>query len=363
MKGLLVLSTPPSSTFTTKPPAVNVPERAALTLALTVGDADGIGPEITAKVLQQFKISQPPFNLQVIGDIEVLRRQTQHLNLDWITHPALTYVPITTPPHQGGAWEAMHYVVSSMAQGQVDGLVTGPIAKHHLHTAGLPYTGHTEMLEVLANTLIPSTNPYKADMVFVYQALRLLLLTRHIPLSEVPKALECADLDAQLTHFAQWVSAQVSHPKPSIALMALNPHAGEVGGTEDQTILAPLLTQLNQTNPIAHWAGPLAADGLMRGLNPAAPHYDAYVACYHDQGLIPMKLLGGWATVNVTIGLPFIRTSVSHGTAPDIAGQGLASPDSLLAALECAHQLALNATAQPPTLPAFNTSPLEALGR
>ncbi|MCA9798592.1 MAG: 4-hydroxythreonine-4-phosphate dehydrogenase PdxA [Cyanobacteria bacterium HKST-UBA04] len=336
---------------------VNHPDPAATsqpasrTLCLTVGDADGIGPEILLKTLHTWgetDTDQPamaPWGLRIYGDCQELIQTAHRIGMDVPVVEGVTMFHVAADAQPAAAWVALDKAVADLAQGRACALVTGPIAKDKLLAAGLPYTGHTEMLEILARQYYPQTtsSPWQADMLFVYHAFRVMLLTRHIPLAEVSKQLNAEQVRAQLLSLHHFLVSQMGLVAPRIAVMGANPHAGEIGGQEEQAILRPTIEQLNATTPgtwAGEWEGPLAADGLLRGLDVQHPPYDAYVACYHDQGLIPIKLLGGWEAVNVTIGLPFIRTSVSHGTAPDIVGQGVASPDSLIAAIEQAQHLA-----------------------
>jgi 4-hydroxythreonine-4-phosphate dehydrogenase len=317
------------------------------TYALTMGDPTGIGPEITLKALAELAHRPPPpYRLKVYGDIAGLAFAwpalwAQAEQLAWVQWVSVVQSNRLLPGQV--SYAAIEQAVADIAANRACGLLTGPISKEALQQAGYPYPGHTELLEALANRWWPTTTkghlPHQAEMLFLFNRFRLMLLTRHVPLDQVSQAFEPATIERALTSLAQFLHNQAGLSHPRVVMMGLNPHAGEVGGHEERAILIPVLERLAQGVPTVQWVGPVAADGLFRGFDGANPAYDAYVACYHDQGLIPMKLVGGWATVNVTIGLPFIRTSVSHGTAPDIAGQGIAQCDSMLAALATLHEL------------------------
>jgi len=279
-------------------------------LCLTPGDPQGIGPEVTVKFITRHLHRYPDLHLDVIGSLSAL-------------HPQVTC--IDNDPYQ-----AIETAVQRMADKKADALVTGPITKRH---GG----GHTEILETLARKLYPNVSS-KAEMLFVHHNFRLLLLTRHIPLHEISGALTPSACEASLEILIHFLHTRFGIAMPRIAVLGVNPHAGEIGGQEESEILIPVLNRLNHKNQ-AHLEGPFAADGFFRGFKAETPGYDAIVAPYHDQGLIPFKLIAGHQAVNVTIGLPFIRTSVGHGTAFDIAGQGIADESGLVAAIDTALQL------------------------
>ena len=305
-------------------------------LTLTIGDPTGIGPEITAKALQQVaRFSDTKF--VVLGAVDALRQAAQQLDLKLPDHDQVEYRQIDAISTGALAYQSLAQAVAMIAGDQADALVTGPIAKTNLAASGLPYPGHTEILEELAQKFYPGTTA-KSEMLFVYRQFRLLLLTRHLPLRDVPTALSQQGAVARpLKTLIQFLRQQgVSEPK--IALLGLNPHAGEIGGDEEAKLFKPVINAVNAIGA-SRIDGPFAADGFFRGFRADQPGYDAVIAAYHDQGLIPFKLLAGYEAVNVTIGLPFIRTSVSHGTAENIVGQDKAMADSLLAAIQTALDL------------------------
>jgi len=217
--------------------------------------------------------------------------------------------------------------------GAVKGMVTAPLNKEALHKAGFDFPGHTELLAEVAKT------PNVA-MMFVGGKLRVALLTIHAPLKEVPGRVSESEIVrvATLVHEALPRFDPAEGGRRRIAIAGLNPHAGENGhiGREEQDVFPRALDKLRASG--IDIVGPLPADTLF--VRAARGDFDGVIACYHDQGLIPVKLLAFGEAVNVTLGLPFIRTSVDHGTGFDIAGKGLADEGSLLAAMELAVRLA-----------------------
>ena len=307
-----------------------------LPLCLTIGDPTGIGPEIAVKFLSDTFSGE---SLIVIGDIANLEKTAGWLKRELPKH-AIQYIDVGGENKLPGriAYEAIAEAVRLMAEGRACALVTGPISKENLFAAGFEYPGHTEILEALANQHFSVAAPYQSDMLFVYNNFRMLLLTRHVALNAVSHALTQQGTRQSLESLVDFLKTQAGITKPRIAVMGVNPHAGEIGGTEEQIVLEPVIAAINASGK-AECVGPLATDALFRNFDVNRLSYDAYVAAYHDQGLIPFKMVAGYEAVNVTIGLPFVRTSVSHGTAPDIAGKGVADPQSLAAAFELAGRL------------------------
>jgi 4-hydroxythreonine-4-phosphate dehydrogenase len=211
-----------------------------------------------------------------------------------------------------------------------------------LHQANIAYSGHTEILQDLANQYFPANTQHQSDMLFVHEQFRMLLLTRHVALQDVRQHLKPETVYQSLDSLIHFLRDQQGIPSPKLGILGVNPHAGEMQMQqefcEERDIIAPVLEKLSKKHQISI-DPPLAADAAFRGFNPKTPAYDCYVAAYHDQGLIPIKLVAGMQAVNVTIGLPFLRTSVSHGTAPDIAGKGIADASALKAAFDLADQL------------------------
>lgn len=301
-------------------------------LALTIGDPHGIGPEITAKALHQFD-QFPDTHVTVIGSLDALTRAANQLGMVLPQGDTVSYRDITADKPGAIAYQSIETAIHMMAEGRAQGLVTGPISKQNLQAAGHDFSGHTEILEHLAHKVFNAPKA-RAEMLFVHEKFRLLLLTRHIAIKDVAAALAQTGAVAKpLKALITFLRHQMRIDHPRIAILGLNPHAGEINGDEEAKYLMPVIHAVNGIGA-SQLEGCFAADAFFRGFDPATNAYDAVVATYHDQGLIPFKMLAGYSAVNVTIGLPFIRTSVSHGTAEDISGKGIARADSMVAALK-----------------------------
>ena len=321
-------------------------------LAMTMGDAAGIGPEIIVK-LHAKGLSAP---CVVYGDSVALRRACALLDapLDIIelsaqdaltgnfqqagclfvrpTSPALPAdLPFGVVDARAGraAVQALEMAIDDAMAGRVRAIVTAPLNKESMHAAGIDYPGHTEILAERSNT------PHVA-MMLVNDQLRVILATIHIALAEVSPALTQA-LELRTIELAALACRGMGIISPRVAVAGLNPHAGEQGkfGREDLDIIAPAIAQARAKGIDA--SGPWPGDTVF--MRARKGEFDICVAQYHDQGLIPIKYLGIDEGVNVTVGLPFVRTSVDHGTAFDIAGRGLADPSSLLTAFNLALSL------------------------
>ncbi|MFN2353073.1 MAG: 4-hydroxythreonine-4-phosphate dehydrogenase PdxA [Desulfopila sp.] len=321
-------------------------------LAITMGCPVGIGPEIILRCFGASRTTGRP--AVVIGDQAVLEWTADHLGLDiscvsWQPGDPLPAhgIPVCSvsrltpgalqwgsPNRQTGVAMARYIevAVELTRQGVLDGIVTCPISKTALRMADYRYPGHTEMLADL-------TGQSNYTMMMVGATLRVSLVTIHCSLQESIHRLNIASIchNIQLLHSALRQDFGISQPR--IAVAGLNPHAGEecLFGTEERDIIAPAIGQFRQSMDIA---GPVPPDTVFHKAAQGA--YDGVVCMYHDQGLIPFKLLHFNDGVNVTIGLPIVRTSVDHGTAYDIAGLGLASMDSLAAAVELGAVIAAN---------------------
>lgn len=212
-------------------------------------------------------------------------------------------------------------------QKKAKGLITAPIEKAILKDGGFDFPGHTEFLADIAGV-------ERVVMMLASQAVRIALLTTHVAIKDVPKLINQVDIETNIRITYQAMQQQMGIKKPRLALCGLNPHAGEQGhfGNEEIEILSPALAALRTEGIVVD--GPLPADTLFSA--DMRQHYDAIICCYHDQGLIPIKALSFGDTVNVTLGLPFIRTSVDHGTALSRAGTGNISYTSLIAAIDMA---------------------------
>jgi 4-hydroxythreonine-4-phosphate dehydrogenase len=279
-------------------------------IALTAGDPAGIGPEIARKAM-----TDP----RVLAACEPLYYGSTE-----------SFEPGKLSAAAGqAAYETILRAVRDAQAGGVQAIATAPINKEALALAGLPWRGHTDMLAALTNT------PHVA-MMFWSETLRVVLATIHIPLSEVPAALTPETVDRVIRLTARELP-RFGFPRPRLALAGLNPHAGEHGliGSEDDQVLAPAVERARQAG--IDIAGPLPGDTVF--VRAVRGEFDAVIACYHDQGLIPIKMAAFGEAVNVTLGLPIIRTSVDHGTAFDIAGRGTANPESMVQAVLLAARL------------------------
>jgi 4-hydroxythreonine-4-phosphate dehydrogenase len=315
-------------------------------VALTCGEPAGIGAEIALKA----RAARPDLPFFWIGDPAHLppgsfaeiaapdgAASVPPGRLPVLPHPFPTpAVPGRPDPrHAQAVIDVIARAVALVQAGAASAICTLPIHKKALiDGAGFPHPGHTEFLAALAG---PGT---RAVMMLACDALRVVPATIHIPLAAVPAALTPALLEETLriTHAA--LIRDFALPAPRIAVAGLNPHAGEGGamGTEEATVIAPVLDRLRAEGMALR--GPLPADTLF---HPGArTRYDAAVCMYHDQALIPIKTIDFAGGVNVTLGLPFVRTAPDHGTAFDIAGKGQADPTSLIAALDMARSLAAN---------------------
>jgi 4-hydroxythreonine-4-phosphate dehydrogenase len=318
-------------------------------LALTVGDPGGIGPEIFARLLGE-KESVGEADIVVIGAAEALLREAPGLEdrygvvnagaVDGIEekdHPLIidtgpgAAVPVGRPTAEGGraAADAIRMAVELAERNAIDGIVTGPISKEALGMAGLRYTGHTEMLADLFGS--PD-----CQMLMVAGDFKVLILTRHIPLRDVAASLSSEGIAKAVAVMHEALEKDFGIGSPRVAVAALNPHVGDSGisGDEDARIVEPAVSQLREAGLDVE--GPFPADSLFHSRRRQG--YDALVALYHDQGMIPFKMEAFERGVNVTVGLPVVRTSVSHGTAFDIAGRSMADVSSLEAAVELAAQ-------------------------
>lgn len=252
--------------------------------------------------------------------------------------PAPTRAPrgALLPGFQSG-W-AIQTAAQLIQRGQAKALITGPISKERLQKGGFPYVGHTDFLADLCGIKEDFT------MMLANEKLRVSLVTTHLALADVPKALNRHKIRRAVLQTASHLRDWWGISRPRIGVAALNPHAGEGGilGSEERTLITPVLRELRRSAR-GHYQieGPLPADTLFAGhlSTPRSERFDAVVCMYHDQGLIPVKLLDFPRTVNVTLGLPLIRTSVDHGTAFDIAGKGMADPSSLESAIALAIQI------------------------
>jgi 4-hydroxythreonine-4-phosphate dehydrogenase len=283
-------------------------------IAITVGDPAGIGPEIAQKAADDPRVRE-------------------------VCDPILYGPPSGTHFEPGvlsaeagrAAYDAICLAVRDALGDQVAGIATAPVNKLAFARAGLPWKGHTDLLGHL-------TGVSRVAMMFWSEPLKVVLATVHVPLADVPRALTRDVLDGVISLTARELP-RFGISEPRLALAGLNPHAGEEGllGAEEQRVLVPAVEAARSRG--VRIEGPFPGDTVF--VRAARGDFDAVIACYHDQGLIPVKLLAFGRAVNVTLGLPIVRTSVDHGTAFDIAGRGVADPSSMVEAVQLAARLVL----------------------
>ncbi|HHJ36387.1 MAG TPA: 4-hydroxythreonine-4-phosphate dehydrogenase PdxA, partial [Gammaproteobacteria bacterium] len=318
-------------------------------IVITSGEPAGIGPDICLSLTSP-GLFEDETELYVIADPSLLEERAKHLNiradihiLDGSDDPGRSYrngklnvipLPLKTPcyPGQLNAGNS-HYVLNMLdlacdlcVQKKVDAMVTAPVQKSAINDADIPFTGHTEYLAERSDAI--------PVMMLATKNLRVALATTHLPLSGVSQAITKESLAETLIILNNFLKDRAGIEKPSILVCGLNPHAGEDGnlGTEEITTIAPVLEKLRHQG--LNLIGPLPADTLFT--EKYLSHADAVLAMYHDQGLPVLKFSGFGKAVNITLGLPFIRTSVDHGTALDLAGTGKASASSLHEAIRMA---------------------------
>ena len=285
-------------------------------VGLTSGDPAGIGPEIAERAARDPGVT-------AVCEPVVYGAETDY---------AAGAIQPGVASAAGGraAFGVVCRAAADAQAGRIDAVATGPISKTALRRAGLPWRGHTDLLAHL-------TGAADVAMMFHADRLRVILATVHIPLAEVPTQLTRQRVKRTI-ELAAAELPRFGYPSPRLAVAGLNPHAGEQGimGHEDEQVLRPAIDAQRARG--VDVVGPLPGDTVfVRAVN---GEFDAVVACYHDQGLIPVKLLAFGSAVNVTLGLPIVRTSVDHGTAYDIAGRGIADPSSMIAAVRLAAKLA-----------------------
>jgi 4-hydroxythreonine-4-phosphate dehydrogenase len=281
-------------------------------VAITAGDPAGIGPEIARKAAEERRVlavCEP----KIYGPPAGTRFQAGVLSAE----------------AGRAAYDTICDAVRDASEGRVDAIATAPVNKLAFSRAGLPWKGHTDLLAHL-------TGAPRAAMMFWSEPLKVVLATVHVPLAEVPRLLT-PDLLRDVVDLTARELPRFGIARPRLALAGLNPHAGEGGllGSEDETVLRPAVSDAKSRG--IDIDGPFPGDTIFG--RAARGEFDVVVACYHDQGLIPVKLLAFGRSVNVTLGLPIIRTSVDHGTAFDIAGKGIADPSSMIEAVLLAARL------------------------
>lgn len=321
-------------------------------IVITAGEPAGIGPDLCLDIAQQ----QFPCELIVIADPELMQQRAQQLGLDIkftevdltqaprpSTQGEIRYIPVKLAHAcQAGQLDKRNalYVLQSLEialngclNGQFDAVVTAPVHKGIINDAGIDFTGHTEFFADGAGV-------DKVVMMLATEQLRVALATTHLPLKDVSSQITRASLTQIISIIETSFHNQVGIQSPRIAVCGLNPHAGEGGhlGREEIDVISPVIEQFQQKG--VDLSGPWPADTIF--VDEKLKHYDVVLAMYHDQGLPVLKHHGFGKAVNVTLGLPFIRTSVDHGTALELAGTGQAKSSSLIAAITMAMTMNTN---------------------
>ncbi len=323
-----------------------------ITLALTPGEPAGIGPELVAKLCGK----ELPARIVIVADHDLILSRARAIGVEaaiprWERgadgdNEALSvlHVPLRVPSVAGqlnaanGAYvlETLERAIDGCLDGTFDGMVTGPVHKGIINEAGIPFTGHTEMLAERSGTS-------RVVMMLAGGGLRVALATTHLALRDVPARLTTESLEETLRILVADLRRHWAIARPRIGVAGLNPHAGESGylGREEIEVITPVIQRLRSEG--FDIDGPLPADTLF---TPARlQNFDAVLSMYHDQGLPVLKYASFGRGINVTLGLPIIRTSVDHGTALDLAGKGSADESSLLEAIQAAATMASNAAA------------------
>ncbi len=329
-------------------------------IALTIGDPAGIGIEIILKSLASSRLRNLDAEFTVFGDRRYLSEtydnlkdrcqviNPDHLDIVDIPNDRLITIGIGDRASGEASFTYLDTAIAQALEGKFQAIVTAPIAKSAWKQAGHHYAGQTELLAERSQVsdfgmLFVGRSPH-SDWI-----LRALLATVHIPLSQVTAALTPQLIEQKLNLLCRSLLQDFGITHPRIAIAGINPHSGEQGqlGKEEQEWLQPLIERYRQQHPHVQLSNPIPPDTMW--VNPAKAWrdrqqvnlgYDAYLAMYHDQGLIPVKLLAFDRAVNTTVGLPFVRTSPDHGTAFDIASQGIADPASMIEAIALAIDLA-----------------------
>ena len=318
-------------------------------LAVSPGDPAGIGPDICIKAFGQN--NNLNFTPVIFGDVDLFQERAQNLEVDvqvkefkgqetldgssfWILpYPLEMKVEPGKPDPSYGDYlmKVLREATNLTLNKEFDALVTGPLNKELINKAGISFFGHTEVLAEISETS-------KVLMMLTCDNLKIALATTHVPLSEVPELITYEHLCECLTILNNDLQNKWGCSNPCIKVLGLNPHAGDGGylGKEDQEVIAPAIEYLKTKG--LNLIGPVSADTAFIGKN--SEHIDAYLAMYHDQGLPVLKTVGFGNSVNITLGLPFIRTSVDHGTAYDMAGKKEVDENSLLEASSLAFNLA-----------------------
>ena len=320
-------------------------------IAITLGDPNGIGPEVVLKSLLDSRLFKY-INPVLVGNAQILQEHADRLGLHELRPPVvetldepsdglciLNVQSANQAPVQFGkitreggllSMQSVEKAIALCVENKVDAMVTAPISKEAIALAGYTNKGHSGFIA-------RNTNSGKYTMMMVADILRVGLVTEHIPLMEIPQHITQEAILEKVGIMTKSLSQDFAIERPRIAVLGLNPHAGDGGylGTEEQDIIIPAIKRCCEEGHLVF--GPFASDGFFA--ISSYRNYDAVLAMYHDQGLIPFKTLAFGSGVNYTAGLPIVRTSPDHGTAFNIAGKGMASPDSMRSALYLARDI------------------------
>lgn len=323
-------------------------------VGITLGDVNGIGPEVLIKTLENEKLTEictpviygsakvmsyhrnvansDGFNFKTVSDMKRLYRDRVNLVNCWLENVTINLGKIT---EDGGkyAFLSLEKAVEDLQNGLIDALVTGPISKKAMNLHGFPFKGHTDYLADKVG------NPNHL-MILADEDLRVAVLSHHIPLKDVAETVTKEAILGKLEVLNKSLIMDFDIEKPHIAILGLNPHASDEGviGDEEELVIRPAIIEAKKSGLLV--SGPFSPDAFWGSAK--YKKVDAVLAMYHDQGLIPFKMNSFGRGVNITVGLPFVRTSPDHGTAFDIAGKNIANPDSFRAALFAAIDLARN---------------------
>lgn len=324
-------------------------------IAVTTGDFNGIGPEIIIKALNRFGLNEEAGakgglsreRVVIIGNAKVFDYYEKTFGLKFIRNYEIVEIPYDENDLSFGkdcaksgefSYKCLEKACEMAKNREITGIVTAPVSKNTLNMAGYKFSGQTEILQKFLGGVEGGLSCKKAEMLFVAKDLRILLLTRHMPLNDVDKVITTDLIEEKVIRIENILRDDFEIKKPKIALLSVNPHAGEGGilGTSEQLKIIPAINKLRAQN--IDISGPFCADSLFAKVakcynTQQSQPFDCYIAMYHDQGLIPIKMLAMDECVNMTVGLDIIRTSPAHGTAYDIAGKNLANENSMVEAL------------------------------
>lgn len=321
-------------------------------IGITMGDPKGVGPEVIAKAWKDLS-AETQQNVLIYGDRAALDAAAEMAGIQFDQRQLVITSSVTPPVGDISDPEAARVTCSALnaafadiKEGNLDALVTGPVNKFRMQNEQPKFVGHTEYFANGTDSkgvtmMFVSDAPCMAGGVCPTKPLRVALATTHLSIKEIPKRLTKERVVTAIKNLCCVLQHFFGCQTPRIGVFALNPHAGDKGalGSEEKTVIEPAIEEMRKEGCTC--IGPLVPDRIFSKINQL--DFDGVVAMYHDQGLVPMKLLYGMNTVNITLGLPFVRTSPAHGTAEDIAWRDVANPESMVAAIAMAEKMALTA--------------------